>query len=61
MKVLIMMVEKVVHRISGVMVSVLTSYAVDHGFEPRSGRTTDNKIGICCFSDLHASFRISTS
>jgi hypothetical protein len=23
---------------------------VDRGFEPRSGQTKDNTIGICCFS-----------
>ena len=33
------------HRIGGVMVSVLASSAVDHGFEPRSpGQTKDYKI-----------------
>jgi hypothetical protein len=31
------------------MVSVLASSAVDRGFEPRSGHTKDDKIGICCF------------
>ena len=36
------------------MVSVLTSRAVDHGFEPRSGQTKHYKIGICCFSAKHA-------
>jgi hypothetical protein len=35
------------------MVSMLDSSAVDHGFEPRSGQTKDNKIGICCFSAKH--------
>ena len=30
--------------------SVLTSSAVDQGFESRSGQTKDYKIGICCFS-----------
>jgi hypothetical protein len=38
------------HRIGGVMVSVLTSSAVDRGFESRSSQTKDYKIGICCFS-----------
>ena len=38
------------NRIGGIMVSVLTSSVVDHGFEPRSGQTKDYKIGICCFS-----------
>ena len=41
-------------RISGVMVSVLTSSAVDRGFEPRSGQTKDYEIDICCFSAKHA-------
>ena len=36
------------------MVSVLTSSAVDRGFEPRSGQTKDYEIGICCFSAKHA-------
>jgi len=38
------------YRIGGVIVSVLASSAVDRGFEPGSGQTKDNKIGICCFS-----------
>ena len=37
-------------RISGVIVSVLASSAVDRGFESRSGQIKDYKIGICCFS-----------
>jgi hypothetical protein len=37
-------------NISGVMVSGLSSSAVDGGFESRSGQTKDYKIGICCFS-----------
>ena len=39
------------------MVSVLTSSAVDRGFEPRSGQTKDYKIGICCFTSKHAALR----
>jgi hypothetical protein len=39
--------------ISVVMVSILTSSAVDCGFKPRSGQTKDDKIGICCFSAKH--------
>ena len=35
------------------MVSVFVSSAVDRGFEPRSGLTKDNKIGMCCFSAKH--------
>ena len=58
-------------RISGVMVIVLASGAVDRGFEPRSdqssvvdrgfeprsGKTKDYIIGICCFSAKHAALR----
>ena len=35
------------------MVSMLTSSAVDRGFEPWSGQTEDWKIGMCCFSAKH--------
>jgi dTDP-4-dehydrorhamnose 3,5-epimerase-like enzyme len=45
------------YHICGVMVSVLTSGAVDRGFEPRSGQTKDFKVGICCFSVKHAALR----
>jgi hypothetical protein len=45
------------NRIGGVMVSVLTSRAVDRGFEPQLGQTKDYKIGICCFSAKHAALR----
>ena len=45
------------NRISGVMVSVLASSVVDHGFEPRSGQTKDYKIGMCCFSAKYAALR----
>ena len=33
--------------IGGVMVRALASNAVDRGFQPRSGQTKENKIGIC--------------
>ena len=36
------------------MVSMLTSRAVDHGFEPWSGQTKDYEIGIFCFSAKYA-------
>ena len=39
------------------MVSVLTSNAVDRGFEPQTGQTRDYKIGMCCFFTKHAAFR----
>ena len=45
------------HRISGEMVSVLTSSAVDRVFEPWSGRTKYYEIGICCFSAKHTALR----
>ena len=45
------------NRIGGVMVSMLASSVVDHGFEPRLGQTTDYKIDICCFSAKHAALR----
>ena len=39
------------------MVSVLTSIAVNRGFEPWSGQTKNYKIGICCFSAKHLALR----
>jgi hypothetical protein len=45
------------HRIGGVMVSLLASSAVGHGFEPRSDQTKDYKFGICCFSAKNAALR----
>jgi len=46
-----------VNGISDVMVSVLTSSAVDHGFEPWFDQTKDYIIVICCFSAKHAALR----
>ena len=46
-----------INRIDVIMVNVLALSAVDCGFEPRSGQTNDNKIGICCFSAKHAALR----
>ena len=43
--------------INGIMVNVLALSAVDHGFEPRSGKTRGYEIGICCFSSKHAAIR----
>ena len=40
-----------------VMVSVFVSSEVDCGFKPLSGKTRDFKIGICCFSVVHAALR----
>ena len=45
------------NRISGVMISVLVSSALNRGFEPRTGQTKDFKIGICCFSAKHTALR----
>ena len=44
-------------HICGVMVSMLTSSAVNLGFKPRLGQTKDYEIGICCFSTKHAALR----
>ena len=41
----------------GVVLSVLSSSAVDRGIEPWSGQTKDYKIGICCFSAKYAALR----
>ena len=51
------LIKNYINRIDGVMVSVLDSCAVDHGFEPRSGQTKDYEIGICCFSVRYAALR----
>ena len=45
------------NRISGIMVSVLLSSAVDSGFEPWSGQTKEYKIGMCCSSAKHVALR----
>ena len=50
-------IQNYVNRISGIMVSVLTSSAVNRRFEPRSGEIKVYKIGICCFSAKHAALR----
>jgi hypothetical protein len=43
---------------SGVMISILASSAVDHGFKLRLGLTKEYKIGIYYFSALqHAALR----
>ena len=39
------------------MVSMLATSAVDRGFEFRSDKTKDYKIGIYCFSAMHATLR----
>jgi hypothetical protein len=45
------------NHIDGVIVSVLTSSAVDREVEPRLGQTKDYKISNCCFSAKHAALR----
>ena len=46
------------YRISGVMVRMPVSSAVDRWLEPRSRKKEKTfKIGICCFSDKHAASR----
>jgi hypothetical protein len=44
---------QMVKRISGVIVSLLTSSAVDRGFQPRSSQIKNYEIGNCCFSAKH--------
>ena len=44
----------IIYCISGVIVSMLVSIVVDHGFKPQSGQTKNNEIGICFFSAKHA-------
>ena len=46
-----------IKRISGVMISVIFSSAINRGFEPRAGQTKDYAISICCFSAKHAALR----
>ena len=43
------------------MLSMLPVSVVDCGFEPRSGKTKDDKIGICCFSTKYAALRIKSN
>ena len=44
-------------RIGGVMISVLSSSAVDRGFAPQSGQIKHYTIGICFISAKHAALR----
>ena len=48
---------KCFNRTGCVMVSVLSSSAVDRGFEPRSAQIKVYKIGICFFSAMYAALR----
>ena len=45
------------NHISGVMVSLLASSTVGHGFKPRSGQTKDYQTDIFYFSAKHAALR----
>jgi hypothetical protein len=45
------------NRISGIMVSMLSSSVVDRGFDPQSGKTKDSKLCICCFSTKYTVVR----
>ena len=44
-------------RIGGVMDSEFASSVVDREFENRLGQAKDYKLGICCFSAKHATFK----
>ena len=48
---------RMMHRIGGVMVSMLASIAVDREFKLLSSQIKDYKIGICCFSTKHPTLR----
>ena len=48
---------EIFNKISGVVVSVLASSAVDRGLEPGLGQTKDYKICICCFSTKHTALK----
>ena len=50
-------ISRIFNRIGGVIVNVLASSAVDHGFKPRLGQAKDYKIGIACFSAKHAALK----
>jgi hypothetical protein len=47
-----------VDHIDGVMVSVLTSNAVNCGLETCSGQTKYYETGICCFSPKYAALEV---
>jgi len=36
---------------------MVTSNAVDHGFNPLSSQPKDYEIDICCFPPMHAALR----
>ena len=45
------------NNMGGIIVCVLTSRVVDHGFKPCSDQTEDYKSDNCCFSAKHAALR----
>ena len=49
--------RNVFNRFCDVMLSVVSSSAVERGFKPRSCQTKDYTIGICSFSAKHAALR----
>ena len=53
----ILLTSSCVSHIGGVMVSVVASSALNHGFDPRLSQPKVFKIGICCFSTRHATLR----
>jgi hypothetical protein len=48
-------------HISGVMVIMLASSAVDHGFKPWLEENKEYKIGICCLSAKHTTFLVKVN
>ena len=51
------MYDYILYCISAVIVCVLISSVVDHGFEPWLGQSKDHIISTCCFSCMHAALR----
>ena len=45
------------NHIGGVLVSMLASSVVDHGFESWLGQTKDYKIDMCCFCVKHTALK----
>ena len=44
--------------IDGVMVTMLTTSVVDHGFKAWSSQTKQYEVGICCFSAKQAALKM---
>ena len=45
------------YDIDGIMIVMLASSAVSHGFDPQACQINDNKISTCCFSAKHTALR----